>query len=93
MANPVRLSPMVDDRDRLKPEIISDSESDPNPIWFKIVMFGFMILGLAWILVFYISGARYPLGASVPGLNIGNWNILVGFGIAMIGFMMTTRWK
>lgn len=90
---PIRLFGMVDDRDRLKPEIISDSEHDPNPLWFKIVMFGFMILGLAWILVFYISSARYPLGVAVPGLNIGNWNILVGFGIAMIGFMMTTRWK
>ncbi|MSY66603.1 MAG: hypothetical protein F2660_06110, partial [Actinobacteria bacterium] len=22
-----------------------------------------------------------------------NWNILIGFGIAMIGFAMTTRWK
>jgi hypothetical protein len=55
-------------------------------------MFGFMVLGLIWILVFYISSARYPLGSATP-LDLSNWNILIGFGIAMIGFSMTTRWK
>jgi hypothetical protein len=55
-------------------------------------MFGFMLFGLAWILIFYISSARYPLGAATP-IDLSNWNILVGFGIAMIGFAMTTKWK
>ncbi|MEG0028737.1 MAG: cell division protein CrgA, partial [Aurantimicrobium sp.] len=27
----------------------------PNPVWFKPVMFGFMLIGLVWIIVFYIS--------------------------------------
>ncbi len=55
-------------------------------------MFGFMIAGLIWILTFYISSARYPLG-SAAFLDLGNWNILIGFGIAMVGFVMTTKWK
>ena len=59
----------------------------PNPVWFKPVMFGFMLLGLAWIIVFYISQATLPVAA------LGQWNILVGFGIAFIGFLMTTKWR
>ncbi|WP_091186815.1 cell division protein CrgA [Paramicrobacterium humi] len=59
----------------------------PNPVWFKPVMFGFMLLGLAWIIVFYLSQGAFP----VPAL--GSWNILVGFGIAFVGFLMTTRWR
>ena len=27
----------------------------PNPVWFKPVMFGLMIIGLLWIITFYIS--------------------------------------
>jgi hypothetical protein len=50
-------------------------------------MFGFMLLGLVWIIVFYISQATLPIAA------LGQWNILVGFGIAFIGFLMTTRWR
>ncbi len=64
-----------------------DRENAPNPVWYKPVMFGFMLLGLAWIIVFYLSGSVYP----VP--TLGAWNILVGFGIMFIGFLMTTRWR
>ena len=74
-----------------KPKKVADP-ADPNPTWYKVLMFGSMLIGLAWILVFYISSARFPLG-SATGINIGNWNILVGFGVAMVGFIMTTRWK
>jgi hypothetical protein len=63
------------------------AENTPNPVWFKPVMFGFMLLGLAWIIVFYVSQSTYP----VPAL--GSWNILIGFGIMFVGFLMTTRWR
>lgn len=59
----------------------------PNPVWFKPVMVGFMLLGLAWIIVFYLSSQAFP----IPGL--GGWNLVIGFGIAFIGFLMTMRWR
>ena len=59
----------------------------PNPVWFKPVMFGFMLIGLAWIVVFYVSQSALPIG------SLGSWNILIGFGIMFIGFLMTTRWR
>lgn len=66
---------------------LSSSEDLPNPVWFKPVMFGFMLLGLVWILVYYISQGQWPIAA------LESWNILIGFGIAFIGFLMTTRWR
>ena len=65
----------------------SKSEPKPNPVWYKPVMFGLMLIGLIWIIVFYISEGVYP----VPALGAGN--ILVGFGVAIVGFLMTTRWR
>lgn len=62
-------------------------DDTPNPIWFKPVMFGFMLIGLVWIIVFYLSQASLP----IP--SVGSWNILIGFGIMFIGFLMTTRWR
>jgi hypothetical protein len=70
----------------------SDSGEALNPIWFKPVMFGFMLLGLVWIITYYVTSAQFPLGSATP-LNLQNWNILIGFGIAMVGFIMSTRWK
>ena len=72
---------------RPKPErpAASSGEQAPNAVWFKPVMFGFMLLGLIWIIVFYVSQNQLP----IPSL--GSWNILIGFGIMFIGFLMTTR--
>ena len=61
--------------------------SKPNAVWFKPVMFGLMIIGLLWIITFYISEGRFPVQAWE------SWNIVAGFGIAIIGFLMTTRWR
>ncbi|WP_035880578.1 cell division protein CrgA, partial [Cryobacterium sp. MLB-32] len=37
--------------------------------------------------VFYVSQSQLPVAA------LGSWNIMVGFGIAFVGFLMTTRWR
>ncbi len=63
------------------------SQPKPNPVWYKPVMFGLMILGLLWIIVYYISEGTLPV-RSWEGLNI-----VAGFGIAIVGFLMTTRWR
>lgn len=54
--------------------------------WVAPLMVGFLVLGLAWIVVFYLSGS-YP----VPPLH--NWNILAGFGLIAIGFGLSTQWR
>jgi hypothetical protein len=78
-------------KEAVRPAIVGEEQGE-NPTWYKVTMFGLMIIGLIWILVFYISSAQYPLG-SASFLDLSNWNILIGFGIAMIGFVMTTKWK
>ena len=56
-------------------------------MWWAPVFTTLMIVGLLWIVVFYISGATYP----IP--KIGQWNLAVGGGIAFVGFLMTMRWR
>ena len=70
-------------------QLIEHSEGDaaPNPVWFKPIMLGLMILGLLWVIIFYLSSQAFP----IPG--IGGWNLVIGFGIAFVGFLMTTRWR
>jgi hypothetical protein len=65
----------------------SEGESTPNPVWFKPIMLGLMIIGLVWVIVFYLSNQALP----IPGIQ--GWNLVIGFGIAFIGFLMTTRWR
>jgi LPXTG-motif cell wall-anchored protein len=50
-------------------------------------MVGLMVIGLVWIVVFYITQGSFPIG------SLNNWNLLIGFALLMAGFFMTTRWR
>lgn len=70
------------------------SESDPRPIaggqspaWWPVLMVALMIIGLLWVVTFYLTGQQYP----VP--SWGKWNLGAGFAIIMVGFLMTSRWR
>lgn len=70
------------------PHRTSAAAPGPNARWFVPVMLGLMIIGLLWVVTFYVSGVnQYP----VP--QLGRWNLGVGFGFMLAGFMMTTRWR
>jgi hypothetical protein len=59
----------------------------PNARWFLPLMLGLLVVGLLWIVVFYIFQTQYP----IP--KIGYWNLAIGFAILLTGFGMTTRWR
>lgn len=72
-----------------KSEARSASRTPQNldsPRWLLPVMLGLMILGVLWIVVFYLTDGGVPL-------PIGYWNIAIGAGLIMVGFVLSTRWK
>jgi len=58
-----------------------------SPSWWAPAFITLMVLGLLWLMVYYISGGSYP----IPGIDW--WNIVIGIGIMMVGFLMTLRWR
>jgi hypothetical protein len=64
-----------------------NTNAAPNPVWFKPIMFGFMLVGLVWILTYYVSAGLFPIA------TLGAVNIVIGFGLMFVGFLMTTRWR
>lgn len=74
-------------KEKFTPPAGKSTANTPNPRWFVPVMVGLLVLGLAWIVVYYISQTRYP----VPGIE--HFNLVIGFVILMLGFGMTTRWR
>jgi len=50
-------------------------------------MLTLMVLGLAWIVITYITQSKFP----IPGIS--QWNLLIGFVLIITGFGLTTRWR
>ncbi|MCS0635227.1 cell division protein CrgA [Streptomyces sp. LP05-1] len=55
--------------------------------WVAPVMLALFAIGLAWIVVFYVTDGSLPLE------SLRNWNIVVGFGFIAAGFGVSTQWK
>jgi len=62
------------------------SRAKVSPRWLVPVMVGCLLLGLAWISMFYVSSESLPVGA------LGSWNLVVGFGFIIAGVVLSTRW-
>jgi hypothetical protein len=58
-----------------------------SPRWLVPAMVTFMVVGLLWVVVYYVTQTEYPIE------SLGNWNMAIGFGLISIGFALATRWK
>jgi hypothetical protein len=60
----------------------------PSPAWYPVVMAAFLLIGLAYIVVYYMAAE------SIPFMNsLGSWNFAVGFGFLVVGLGMAVRWR
>lgn len=59
----------------------------PNPEWWVPVFVTLLLLGLAWIVVFYISQGAWPVA------KFGYYNLVAGFALLIGGFAMAMRWR
>jgi hypothetical protein len=50
-------------------------------------MLGSLIVGLVWIVIFYVSQQSLPIGA------LGAWNLVIGFTFLVTGVVLATRWQ
>ncbi|MDT7788490.1 MAG: hypothetical protein QOF58_6909 [Pseudonocardiales bacterium] len=60
----------------------------PSHPVYVVIMLGFMLLGLAWLVVNYIAAEKIPFM-----LELGAWNFAIGFALMIIGLLMTMRWR
>ena len=58
-----------------------------SPKWLAPVMVAAFLIGLFWIVIFYITQTSYP----IPG--IGSWNMVIGFSFIGFGFTLATKWR
>ena len=60
----------------------------PSPRWYAPVMVGLMLLGLLWIVIYYVAESSIGFMA-----DLGPWNFAIGFGAMVAGLIMSMRWR
>lgn len=59
-----------------------------SPRWLAPTMLTMFVVGLLWIVAWYIAGTTIPVMR-----DLGWVNLLVGFGFIGVGFALATRWE
>jgi hypothetical protein len=64
----------------------------PSPAWYPVVMATVLLLGLAYMVVYYLtsSGTDPEIGFMDA---LGPWNFAIGFGVMLLGLVMAVRWR
>jgi hypothetical protein len=75
--------------DDYKPVTIShEPQKFESPRWLAPLMVVCLVLGLLWVVVFYIAGPSVPVMKDLGNLG----NIGIGFGLMAVGFFLSTKW-
>ncbi|MDR2619832.1 MAG: cell division protein CrgA [Propionibacteriaceae bacterium] len=56
--------------------------------WVPWVFVPLFLIGVVWLVLYYIAGNSIPIMSS-----LGNSNILVALGFILAGFVVSTAWK
>ncbi|MGC9666930.1 cell division protein CrgA [Planosporangium sp. 12N6] len=65
----------------------------PSPVWVPATAVALLVLGIAWMVVFYLTQGFVDTPALLFLANIGYWNFAIGFG-AMIGaLILLSKWR
>jgi len=59
-----------------------------SPPWLAPVMVACLVIGLAWIALFYITNG------TLAGMSaLGDWNMVIGFALIIAGVVLATQWR
>jgi hypothetical protein len=60
-----------------------------SPRWVAPLMVAFFIIGLLYVITFYLAGSSVPGMSSLSAVA----NIGIGFSFIIVGFFLSTKWR
>lgn len=86
-----KLRKSVTSRRRRERGSVAVLRSPTSRRWVPPVFITVGLLGVAWLVTYYISSTT---GSTVPLLtDLGDWNILIGMGLMASSFVIATLWR
>jgi len=67
--------------------VAAPKKKQPSPPWYGGLVLGAMLVGVVWLVMYYVSGGTLPVS------DLEAWNVLVGFVWIAVGFALSTQWR
>ncbi len=59
----------------------------PSPMWVPILAVGLILIGICWLVIFYLSQGEWPIK------DLRYWNLGIGFGALVGSLLVLSRWR
>ncbi|MEU4245106.1 cell division protein CrgA [Actinoplanes sp. NPDC026619] len=71
----------------IRPAAAAAASRKPSPVWLPITAVALIVVGIAWLVVYYLSSQRWPVE------SWSYWNLAVGFGCMVASLGILSRWR
>jgi len=83
----------ADEKQKVKKQAVQQSKvkkvkAPSSRRWVPPTFITVGLLGVAWLIVYYVAGTAVPFMS-----DLGNWNILIGMGGMAAAFGLATLWR
>ena len=65
----------------------------PSPIWLPITAVALIVVGIAWLVVYYLTNGFLDVDALSALQKIGFWNLAIGFGCMVAALGLLSKWR
>ncbi|GIL27168.1 MULTISPECIES: cell division protein CrgA [Actinocatenispora] len=63
------------------------AKKKPSPTWVPITALVLIVVGIGWLVTYYLSGGLFPVG------TWGYWNLAIGFAALVASLVVLSRWR
>jgi len=77
----------------LRPQTTVTAKRRPSPIWVPVTAVTLIVVGIAWLVVFYLTTGFADAPALSLLYKIGYWNLAIGFGMMVTALALLSKWR
>ena len=65
----------------------------PSPMWLPITAVSLIVLGIAWLVVYYLTNGFFDIEALGVLRDLQYWNLAIGFGCMVAALALLSKWR
>jgi hypothetical protein len=77
----------------LRPQTTVSAKRRPSPVWVPVTAVTLIVVGISWLVVFYLTSGFNDVSWLNVLAKIGYWNLAIGFGAMVAALGLLSKWR
>jgi hypothetical protein len=77
----------------LRPQETAAARRRPSPVWVPALAVTLIVLGIAYLVVYYLTSGFGDVSFLAPLAKLQFWNLAIGFGALVAALGLLSKWR